>query len=139
MSATTLKSISNRSAKIFVHPAAQANEPRELNVVKRIALPVREGIRFIRAQEIMRCESDGNYCKVRLLDGEQIMLAKTLKWMMSLLPKALFIRAHASHVIASDQVTLLAVDHLQLISGDIIPVPRARRIEVKSRLTSIMN
>jgi len=69
------------------------------NEFERVAFPTSEGIRFVKIKEIIRCESDGNYTVVFLVDGDNILIPKTLKVYADILPESIFYRVHKSHLI----------------------------------------
>ena len=66
---------------------------------EKIALPTSEGLRFVRVEDIIRCESDNNYTNFFLKNGEKILVTKTLKDYEETLSDSNFIRIHQSHLI----------------------------------------
>ncbi len=91
-------------------------------------------MRFVDQAQIEFCRSEGNYCYIQLCSGESIMIAKTLKWVISKLAPELFVRVHASYVIAYAKVTLLAREQLTMNSGEKIPISRNRRAETRDAI-----
>jgi len=73
-----------------------ANNPHQCN---RIAIPNLRGFQLINISDIIYCEGDGNYSKIHLLNGEQILSSKTLKYFNDLLPQVTFFRIHKSFLI----------------------------------------
>lgn len=69
------------------------------NHMEKVALPSQQGIRFVSAEEILRCESSGNYTVVHLHDGEQIAVTKNLKHFSRILVQKGFFRCHHSHLV----------------------------------------
>ncbi len=69
------------------------------NHLEKVALPSQQGIRFVGADEILRCESSGNYTIVHLHDGEQIVVTKNLKHFSRILVQKGFFRCHHSHLV----------------------------------------
>lgn len=67
--------------------------------IKKIALPSSNGIRFIKIDEIVRCESDNNYTTFYLNNKEKILVSKTLKEYDTLLSDTHFYRVHKSHLV----------------------------------------
>lgn len=65
----------------------------------KIALPTAEGFIFVRQQEIVRCEANGNYTQVHLKTGKSILITRTLKHYEQLLDSTKFFRSHKSHLI----------------------------------------
>ncbi len=66
---------------------------------KQIALPTREGYIFVSLDDIIRCEGDGNYTAFIFLNGEKVLVSKTLKEFESTLSDFNFVRVHKSHLI----------------------------------------
>lgn len=96
----------------------------------RIAIPTAEGFHFFAAEEIARCESDGNYTRIHLAGGERILSSRTLKEYDELLAPHGFLRVHLSHVVNLAQVrTYLHRDGgvLHMTSGTEVPVSQRRR------------
>lgn len=73
-----------------------SNNPRQFN---RIAIPNLHGFKLINISEIIYCEGDGNYTKIFLLNGEQLLSSKTLKYFDEMLPLSTFFRIHKSYLI----------------------------------------
>jgi two-component system LytT family response regulator len=69
------------------------------NSFDKIALPSLEGITFVRIKEIIRCESDNNYTNIFLINGQKIIVSKTLKEYDEMLNPFNFFRIHKSHLI----------------------------------------
>jgi two-component system, LytTR family, response regulator len=96
----------------------------------RIAIPTAEGFHFFAADEILRCESDGNYTRLHLAGGERILSSRTLKEYDELLAPHGFLRVHLSHVVNLAHVrTYLHRDGgvLQMVAGAEVPVSQRRR------------
>jgi len=66
---------------------------------EKIALPTSEGLRFVKVEDIIRCESDNNYTNFFLKTREKILVTKTLKDYEETLSDSNFIRIHQSHLI----------------------------------------
>ncbi|HYG20972.1 MAG TPA: LytTR family DNA-binding domain-containing protein [Ohtaekwangia sp.] len=66
---------------------------------KKICLPTVNGFDFIKVDDIMRCESNGNYTVFYLNTGQKIMVAKTLKEFDTMLSSHNFFRVHHSHLV----------------------------------------
>jgi two-component system, LytTR family, response regulator len=66
---------------------------------EKIALPTSEGLRFVKVDNIIRCESDNNYTSFFLRTGERILVTKTLKEFEETLSDSNFVRVHQSHLI----------------------------------------
>ena len=79
--------------------------------ISKIALPTLNGFRFVRINDIIRCESDNNYTIIYLHTAEKVVVTHTLKEYESLLKSESFVRVHQSHLINLNYVD-------QYIKGD---------------------
>ncbi|MEO7923848.1 MAG: LytTR family DNA-binding domain-containing protein [Chitinophagaceae bacterium] len=66
---------------------------------QRIAIPSMEGLQFINMDDIIYLEAQSNYTLIYLKDSYKLTVSKTLKDFEELLPSAVFIRIHHSHII----------------------------------------
>jgi two-component system, LytTR family, response regulator len=71
---------------------------------KKIALPTINGLVFMPVQNIVRCESTGNYTKIFFTDKKQLLVSKPLKEFEELLTDVDFFRVHNSHLINLQQM-----------------------------------
>jgi two-component system LytT family response regulator len=67
--------------------------------IPKIALPTLQEIRYVRVDDIIRCEASNNYTLFYLQNGEKILVCKTLKEFSDLLKSYNFIRTHQSHLV----------------------------------------
>lgn len=72
---------------------------------KKFALTGSDHLVFVEPNDIIYCESDSNYTTFFLVNGEKVMIAKTLKDVEELLPREGFFRIHASYLINVKHVT----------------------------------
>jgi len=66
---------------------------------EKIALPTTDGLIFVQRKNIVRCESADNYTTFYLINGEKILVSKTIKYYEELLLEYNFFRVHQSHLI----------------------------------------
>ena len=71
---------------------------------QRIAIPSMEGLQFISMDDIIYLEAQSNYTLIYLKDSYKLTVSKTLKDFEELLPPAVFIRIHHSHIINRNAV-----------------------------------
>lgn len=71
---------------------------------RKIALPTINGLVFMPVQNIVRCESTGNYTKIFFTDRKQLLVSKPLKEFEELLTEVDFFRIHNSHLINLQQM-----------------------------------
>lgn len=72
--------------------------------IKKIALPVSDGLLFIEISDIIYLKADGSYTQIVLKNGEKILVSKKIKDIENLLPSSKFFRTHRSFVIHLDYV-----------------------------------
>jgi two-component system LytT family response regulator len=65
----------------------------------KVALPTFEGLEFLEIQNIIRCESDGNYTWLFCTDASKHLICRTLKEVEKVLSENGFIRVHQSHLV----------------------------------------
>ena len=96
----------------------------------QIVIPTMEGLEFLELNEIMRCESDGNYTRFFMSNNEQHYVAKTLKQIEQLIDDASFFRVHNSHLINlryAKKYRKGKAGSLELKDGTVVPVSRSRK------------
>lgn len=71
---------------------------------KKIAIPESDGIIFVNVDDIIRCESDGNYTSIFLKDDKKIVSSKTLGDYEEMLKQNDFFRTHRSHLINLNEI-----------------------------------
>lgn len=125
-----------RAAAEPVHSPEHVDHARRA-LLDRIIVPTAEGFHVLTPDEIMRCESDGNYTRFHLLNGDRVVASRTLKdYEQQLVPFG-FMRVHLSHLVNMAQVKMyLHRDGgtLVLANGQEVPVSHRRRTEVVEAL-----
>lgn len=124
----------NRNLENLVSYLLQQNQ-RENH---RIALSTQKETRFVKPSEIIRCESSNNYTSFYLLDGSKLLVSRAIYEFEEMLTEYGFIRCHQSHLVNKVQVkSWIKTDgeSLLLYNGDVIPVSRNRRMEVKEMIS----
>jgi two-component system LytT family response regulator len=66
---------------------------------QKIALPTMNGLEFVMADDIVHCQSEGNYTHIFLKDNARYLICRTLKETEELLSGHNFFRVHHSHTI----------------------------------------
>lgn len=103
----------------------------------RIALTTLKETRFVYTRQIVRCESDNNYCHFFLDNGEKILVSKPIYEFEPLLNDYGFVRCHQSHLVNKRFVrSWMREDggYLLLDSGDTVPVSRSKKEAVLKAL-----
>jgi two-component system LytT family response regulator len=104
----------------------------------KLALPVEGKIAMIEFDDIIFCESDGNYTNIRLADKKSIMVSRTLKDIENMLPQTVFLRIHHSFLVNINHVKEYIRGEggeVLLSNGDQLRVSRSR----KDELLAILN
>lgn len=75
------------------------NLSNEKKVPTRVGIPESDGVRFVAIDQIVRCESDGNYTLIYLKDKTKILSSKTLGDYETMFVPNDFFRVHRSHLV----------------------------------------
>jgi two-component system LytT family response regulator len=67
--------------------------------VKKIILKTSESIHLVNVNNILRCESDGNYTKFYFTDRQALFVSKNIKEYYEMLKDYQFFRPHQSHIV----------------------------------------
>lgn len=73
--------------------------------IKRLALPTSKGIELLKIDDIIYCESDGNYTLFKTNSNEIITVSKTIKEYDTILTDFNFFRIHQSYLVNLDYVS----------------------------------
>ncbi len=74
------------------------------NKPERLALHTLEKIQVTEIQDIIRCESSGNYTTFFFANSDKLLVTKTLKDYDKMLNEHGFVRVHQSHLVNSNQI-----------------------------------
>lgn len=116
--------------------AFSSNAGSKLN---KLALPTLNGIHLVKIDEVIRIEADGNYSKIFLENGENILVSKSLKTFDTWLEGLSFFRVHHSHIINLNFLHRYIKGEggtAILENGDEIEVSRRRKEEFLIRISS---
>jgi two-component system, LytTR family, response regulator len=109
----------------------QAPSPEEF----RLALPTKEGVHFLVPQEIIRCESSGNYTKFFATNNRQYLISRTLGEYDLLLAPYHFIRTHKSHLVNKKYISFIDHDGFVVLKDDSkVEVSRRRKEDVMAAM-----
>lgn len=102
----------------------------------RIALPYQNGVAFVNLGDILYCESDDNYTKFYLADGQQYMATKPLRDIQELLEERDFLRVHRQYLINLNQIKKFVKgegNYVVMANGQSIPVSRTQKDRLMER------
>lgn len=110
-----------------------------VNSFEKIGLPTSDGIRFVKVDDIVRCESDSSYTIFFMNSKEKIVVSKNLKNYEDLLSDRKFLRIHKSHLINTRYVEqYINGDGGQVVmsDGSTVEVSRRKKEELIRLMTS---
>jgi two-component system LytT family response regulator len=96
---------------------------------KKININCDGKIIFLEPNEILYCESDGNYSTIFLESGQKLLVTQILKSLEEKLPKDLFYRIHNSYVVNLNKVREYqkTEGYVLLTNGKHLPVSRNKK------------
>lgn len=126
---TTVEKIKNRNSPKVVKDLLEESLLDLSNSNKRIAIPVDGKLVFLQPEEVLYCESDGNYCKIHLEKDNSLFVSKKLKEVQQLLPEDKFYRVHNCYVVNMKKVReyLKQEGYVVLDNQKKIPVSRNKK------------
>ena len=102
--------------------------------ISRIALPTRDGLKFLMVEEILYAEADSNMTLMKLFNNREFLVTKTLADIEKKLSRHPFFRIHRKHLINLDYIeSYTRTDHtVTMTNGDLLTVARNSREAFKS-------
>ena len=89
----------NQSLSILLHNMAQP-----ATKLQKLSLPTLEGMTFININDILYCQSDGNYTLFFLENGQKLLITRQIGVYEELLPEPLFCRIHRQYIVNVNRV-----------------------------------
>lgn len=102
----------------------------------RIALPYQNGVAFVNLTDILYCESDDNYTKFYLADGQHYLATKPLRDIQELLEERDFLRVHRQYLINLSHIKKFVKgegNYVVMTNGQSIPVSRTQKDRLMER------
>lgn len=103
-----------------------------------IAISSTIGTLLLPIESINYCEAKGSYCRISLKEGRPILVSKNLGEMQGSLPADKFFRIHRSFLVRLAAIKQLEPEkrgEIVLHSGEVLPVSRRRRHDLRTLLT----
>ena len=125
-----MQAVNKASAEInFNHHAQNKGllENLEPGVKHKLAVPIRDGLAFLVAEDIIRLEADGTYTHI-YSNGEKFTATKNIKEYEDILVEQNFFRSHKSHLI-----NLKHVKKLSRVAGYFVQMSDGSQAEVSRR------
>lgn len=94
---------------------------------QKLSIPGRDKYRITNVNDLVYCESDNNYTNFHLIDGDVVLVSKTLKSFEQQLPKEVFFRIHQSFIVNLDYVKYFVKKDNMLILNTGVKLPVAQR------------
>ena len=102
----------------------------------RIAMPYQNGVTFVNLKDVLYCESDDNYTRFYLVDGQHYLATKSLRDIQDLLEEGDFLRVHRQYLINLNQIKKFVKgegNYLVMNNLKSIPVSRAQKDRLMER------
>ena len=119
---------------------ARAEKPDPKNSSHIIELAVKNGVIFIKPQDIIRLEAAGSYTVFYLDNNIKEVVSKNLKESETLLEPPYFYRCHPSHIINLHKVVKMISNnglYIQMSDGSRAEISRRNKEELLERLKQI--
>ncbi len=106
----------------------------------KLVLPLSTGYQVVKINEILRCESSSNYTHIHLLNNENILVSKPLKYYDDILSEHGFRRVHQSHLVNPEYIVKYDNrdgGYLVLSDNSIVSVSRSHKKDILNILRNI--
>lgn len=126
---------SNIDFKQIEHLKQQYNSPLK-SLPDKIALPFQNGVTFVKIELIIYCESDDNYTKFFLENGQTHIVSKTLRDIQEVLEEREFLRVHRQFIVNLNSIKKFVKgegNYLIMSNEKSIPVSRSQKDKLVER------
>jgi two-component system LytT family response regulator len=108
--------------------------------ITRIPFHVQSGVVFINPDEVTHLEADSNYTTIHLRSGKSAIISKTLKYCTDCFPRH-FLRIHQSFLVNPAFLCEYNSHNscIEIETGQILPVSRARKAAIKAYVADLTN
>jgi len=99
---------------------------------KKLIIKDKNSTSYVRIGDIIRCEADGSYTIIHLVNGDKVVVSRALKVYSSLLPESMFFRVHQSNLINLRCVKKISKKdggYVMMEDGTDVPIARRRKEE----------
>jgi two-component system LytT family response regulator len=122
--------VAEKSQNLQLQHLFQRLKQQDEKGTHRLALPTARETRFVRPEDIIRCESSNSYTQFYLSTGEKYLVSRPIYEYEELLKDYGFFRCHQSHLINKQSIKSWIKedgDHLLMADGARVPVSRQKR------------
>jgi len=133
-----LQSFTNKKLEVLkqnLNEVEQNNSEEQNN--QKIVLSDAEKIYLVSVDEIVRCESNGNYTSFYLTENRTITISQSIKVFEQMLPTSIFYRVHRSHLMNLDFFEFLDKKDggtIHLKDGSTLPIAIRRKDDLLEKL-----
>ncbi len=113
---------------------------RDNVIASKIAVPVSNGLEFIKVEDILYAQSQNNYTLLYLACGEKLLFSKTLKKVECTLKKYFFLRIHQSYLINPNYMKKYFRNDgggVMMENGVTLPISHSKKEEIVSLFEAI--
>lgn len=106
----------------------------------KIYLPMNGGFRILEGAQVEYLEAHGNYTRIRLVDGADVLVTRAIGDLEAELPEHLFFRCHKSYILNMDFLegfTQSDGGFCRTRSGAMIPVSRRKLADFMERIQAL--
>jgi two-component system LytT family response regulator len=116
-------------------------ENMESNSLKKIALPMSNGLTFVPIKEILYLEADGSYTHIYLCTGEKLLVSKKIKEFEGTLnAENQFFRTHRSFIVNIQRIKQYIKQdggHIVMENDSIVHIARERKDDFNQLIQSL--
>lgn len=102
----------------------------------KLALPYQNGVTFVAVKDIIYCESDDNYTRFFLTDGQMYLVTKTMREVQEVLEEREFLRVHRQYIVNLNQIKKFVKgegNYLVMQNNQTIPIARNQKEKLVQR------
>lgn len=108
---------------------------KEKEIFRRLVISTEGKLTYLTYEDILYCESDGNYCKIYLTNEEILTVSKKIKDIQEELFNTVFCRIHHSYLVNLEKVKEYFRDGYAVLENQIkIPVSRNKRAQFLQKM-----
>ena len=126
-----------RSQNLQLQHLFQFLKQQDEKETHRLALPTARETRFVRPEDIIRCESSNSYTQFYLSSGEKYLVSRPIYEYEELLKDYGFFRCHQSHLVNKRSIKSWIKedgDYLLMTDGARVPVSRQKRTPLRQMI-----
>ena len=108
--------------------------------VRKIALPVANGLLFVETLDIIYLKAEGSYTQIHLVQGPKLLVSKKLKEFEKLLQNPSFFKSHRSYLINLDHVQQYVRQdggYIVMKNQDVVSIAKDRRDDLLKAISRI--